>query len=101
MNRYVFKATTDEQFQKMIAMFRSADIKPKVISEKLLFLAVELDGIEITEDAVASPVDTTCRGCGRHELHKMCPAWGTPKYGTGELFTEEDEKYNGETRFEP
>lgn len=33
-----------------------------------------------------------CAGCGRPEIHKMCPAWGTPKYMTGELFTEEDEK---------
>lgn len=21
-----------------------------------------------------------CPGCGRPELHKMCPAWGTPHY---------------------
>ena len=32
-----------------------------------------------------------CRGCQRPEVHKMCPAWGTPKYMSGELFTEEDE----------
>lgn len=32
-----------------------------------------------------------CRGCGRPELHKFCPAWGTPKFMTGEVFTKEDE----------
>lgn len=32
-----------------------------------------------------------CPGCGRPEIHKMCPAWGTSKYMTGELFTQEDE----------
>ena len=35
-----------------------------------------------------------CSGCGRAELHKMCPAWGTPIYGSGILFTKElQEKY--------
>jgi len=33
-----------------------------------------------------------CPGCGRSEVHKMCPAWGTPLYMTGQVFTEEDEK---------
>jgi hypothetical protein len=33
-----------------------------------------------------------CPGCGRHELHKMCPAWGTPFYMSGELFTPELEE---------
>lgn len=32
-----------------------------------------------------------CRGCGRPEVHKMCPAWGTPKYMSGDVFTEQDE----------
>ncbi len=32
-----------------------------------------------------------CPGCGRPDMHKLCPAWGTPKYMTGELFTKEDE----------
>jgi hypothetical protein len=40
----------------------------------------------------------TCRGCGRPELHKMCPAWGTPKYMSGELFTKEDEEKYAEMR---
>ena len=26
------------------------------------------------------PVTAVCNGCGRNELHKMCPAWGTPIY---------------------
>lgn len=30
-----------------------------------------------------------CRGCGRPEMHKMCPAWGTPFYMSGKLFTAE------------
>jgi hypothetical protein len=35
-----------------------------------------------------------CPGCGRPEQHKMCPAWGTPVYMTGELLTPElEEKY--------
>lgn len=37
-----------------------------------------------------------CRGCGRPELHKMCPAWGTPFYMSGKLYTEEDEKQYGQ-----
>ena len=34
----------------------------------------------------------TCPGCGRDELHKMCPAWGTEYYMSGKLFTKEIEK---------
>lgn len=33
-----------------------------------------------------------CRGCGRLEMHKMCPAWGTPIYMTGQYFTKEMEE---------
>lgn len=33
-----------------------------------------------------------CKGCGRPEIHKMCPAWGTRYYMSGILFTEEMEK---------
>lgn len=33
-----------------------------------------------------------CPGCQREELHKMCPAFGTPFYMSGKLYTEEDEK---------
>ena len=32
-----------------------------------------------------------CPGCGRPELHKFCPAWGTPHYMSGHLFTAEME----------
>jgi hypothetical protein len=38
--------------------------------------------------------DYKCPGCGRTELHKMCPAWGTPIYMSGQLLTPElEEKY--------
>ena len=37
-------------------------------------------------------MNQTCPGCGRNELHKMCPAHGTPYYMSGEVFTEEMEK---------
>lgn len=30
-----------------------------------------------------------CAGCGRPEIHKMCPAWGTDYYMSGKLFTPE------------
>lgn len=35
-----------------------------------------------------------CSGCQRElfEPHKMCPAWGTKYYMSGELFTPEMEK---------
>lgn len=33
-----------------------------------------------------------CPGCGRNEIHKMCPAWGTPFYMSGKLYTKEDEE---------
>ena len=33
-----------------------------------------------------------CSGCGRNEIHKLCPAWGTKYYMSGELFTPEMEK---------
>jgi uncharacterized Zn finger protein (UPF0148 family) len=39
-----------------------------------------------------STMNQTCPGCGRPELHKRCPAWGTPYYMSGEVFTEEMEK---------
>lgn len=45
---------------------------------------------EVILDAITG--EPKCPGCGRPELHKTCPAWGTPKYMSGELFTEEDEK---------
>lgn len=32
-----------------------------------------------------------CPGCQRHELHKMCPAHGTPFYMSGLDFTKEVE----------
>jgi hypothetical protein len=35
--------------------------------------------------------ENVCAGCQRPELHKLCPAWGTPKYMSGELFTKEME----------
>ena len=34
----------------------------------------------------------TCPGCGRQEVHKMCPAHGTKYYMSGKVFTEEMEK---------
>jgi hypothetical protein len=37
-----------------------------------------------------------CKGCGRPEIHKMCPAWGTPFYMSGKLYTAEDEAEFGE-----
>ena len=38
-----------------------------------------------------------CPGCQREELHKMCPAYGTPFYMTGILFTKElEEQYKEE-----
>jgi len=39
-----------------------------------------------------------CPGCQRPEVHKMCPAWGTPFYMSGTLFTEELEKEWAEER---
>lgn len=33
-----------------------------------------------------------CPGCQRPEMHKWCPAHGTPYYMSGQLFTEEMEK---------
>lgn len=37
-----------------------------------------------------------CPGCGRPEIHKMCPAYGTPMYMCwaldGKVFTKEDEE---------
>ena len=33
-----------------------------------------------------------CPGCQRPEIHKLCPAWGTPLYMSGKLFTADDEK---------
>ncbi len=39
-----------------------------------------------------------CPGCGRNAIHKMCPAWGTPIYMTGQLFTAEMEVQYAEQR---
>lgn len=39
-----------------------------------------------------------CPGCQRPELHKMCPAWGTPLYMSGKLFTKEHEEQYREER---
>lgn len=39
-----------------------------------------------------TPEDYICRGCQRSEMHKMCPAWGTPIYMTGIFFTKELEE---------
>ena len=33
-----------------------------------------------------------CRGCQREDLHKMCPAWGTKFYMSGEPYTKDIEK---------
>lgn len=32
-----------------------------------------------------------CAGCGRADLHKMCPAYGTPYYMSGKYFSSEAE----------
>jgi len=42
---------------------------------------------EITTDE-----EEVCRGCQRKEMHKLCPAFGTPYYMSGTAFTEEIEK---------
>ena len=44
--------------------------------------------------------DYVCPGCGRPELHKMCPAWGTEYYMSGKLFTQELEEQTREQRQE-
>lgn len=36
--------------------------------------------------------EEVCRGCQRKEMHKFCPAFGTPYYMSGTAFTEEIEK---------
>lgn len=38
------------------------------------------------------PSDEPCPGCGRMELHKMCPAHGTPFYMSGIPFSKETEQ---------
>ena len=43
-------------------------------------------------------MEILCRGCMRPEIHKMCPAWGTPLYMTGILFTKEHEIQYAEMR---
>lgn len=42
--------------------------------------------------------DSTCPGCSRHEIHKMCPAYGTKYYMSGILLTKELEEENKEDR---
>lgn len=37
------------------------------------------------------PTNTPCPGCQRMELHKMCPAHGTPFYMSGIPFSKETE----------
>lgn len=41
---------------------------------------------------MVEPSNKPCPGCGRYELHKMCPAHGTEYYMSGITFTEEMEK---------
>ena len=36
-------------------------------------------------------IDYKCPGCGRNELHKRCPAHGTPFYISGVDFTQDIE----------
>ena len=38
------------------------------------------------------PTNTPCRGCQRMELHKMCPAYGTPFYMSGIPFSKETQQ---------
>lgn len=45
--------------------------------------------------------ETPCPGCGRNELHKQCPAHGTPYYMSGQVFTPELEKQYKEVLMEP
>lgn len=46
----------------------------------------------VTGSAANEDVSQNCPGCGRNELHKMCPAYGTEHYMSGHLFTLEMEK---------
>lgn len=41
-----------------------------------------------------------CHGCGRKELHKMCPAWGTKYFMSGIYFTKEMEEETSAEREE-
>ncbi len=59
---------------------------------------VELDTSKVLDDAdkfeIAQWLSSAygfCAGCGRAEVHKNCPAWGTPYYLSGRLFTVEAE----------
>ena len=45
-----------------------------------------------------SEIRYKCAGCQREEIHKMCPAFGTPLYMSGNLFTKEDEEKYKEIR---
>jgi len=46
----------------------------------------EIERLEAERDQQAAEISRLreeqhiCRGCGLRELHKMCPAWGTPAY---------------------
>lgn len=41
---------------------------------------------------------THCPGCGREELHKICPAWGIEYYMSGKLLTKELEEQTKDKR---
>ena len=43
-------------------------------------------------------MEYVCPGCGRSEMHKMCPAWGTSYYLSGKLFTKEIEEATRDER---
>jgi hypothetical protein len=50
-------------------------------------------GKSFSRKNMETDIRTLCMGCGRiGPLHKMCPAWGTPYYMSGKLFTPELEK---------
>jgi ribA/ribD-fused uncharacterized protein len=53
---------------------------------------------DAAKKAVDALMDGVCPGCGRPEIHKMCPAWGTEYYMSGKLFTKELEEQTREQR---
>lgn len=48
---------------------------------------------EYDGDYLDPPDYNICPGCQRKEMHKMCPAYGTPWYMSGKKFTKKIEEY--------
>ena len=84
-----------EEHHELFSSAKNVDINVGEVRAIQVAIKVMSRLTEKIENGASLDLETTphfCVGCGRYELHKMCPAHGTKYYMSGKLFTAEMEE---------